>query len=77
MRRLEKEITDKMEIARNMDQAAVCRIALVNNDYPYVVPVNCAVHGEYLYFHCAGGAKKLICSVRITVSVLKWTTGWK
>ncbi|MGV8057672.1 MAG: pyridoxamine 5'-phosphate oxidase family protein [Smithellaceae bacterium] len=59
MRRSDKKITDYQEIAAIMDKAAVCRIALVADDYPYIVPVNFVVRNNYLYFHSSREGRKI------------------
>ena len=59
MRRAEKEITDGKEIAAIMEKAAVCRIALTDGDYPYIVPVNFVVHGNFLYIHSSPEGRKI------------------
>ncbi len=59
MRRADKEINDYQEIATIMQKAEVCRIALVDGNYPYIVPVNFAVHEDHLYFHSAREGKKI------------------
>ena len=49
-----------MNIVKKCD---VCRLALFDEDYPYIVPLNFGVDMEdeqmYLYFHCANQGKKL------------------
>ena len=59
MRRVEKEIKENQEIAAIMQKAEVCRIALVDGDSPYIVPVNFAVHDNHLYFHSAMDGRKI------------------
>lgn len=59
MRRMEKEIKENQEITAIMQKAEVCRIALVDGDCPYIVPVNFAVHENHLYFHSAMEGKKI------------------
>ena len=59
MRRAEKEIKENQEIAAIMQEADICRIALVDGDSPYIVPVNFAVHENHLYFHSAMEGKKI------------------
>jgi uncharacterized protein len=71
MRRSDKEITDSREIAAIMEKAAVCRIALVDDDFPYIVPVNFVVRNNYLYFHSAGTGRKIDILRKITGCVLK------
>ena len=63
MRRGDREITDKNEIIKIIDKCGVCRLALSNNNIPYIVPINFGY--EYvdntliLYFHCAKEGRKL------------------
>jgi nitroimidazol reductase NimA-like FMN-containing flavoprotein (pyridoxamine 5'-phosphate oxidase superfamily) len=59
MRRSDKEITDCSEIAAIMEKAAVCRIALTDGDYPYIIPVNFVVRDNYLYFHSSREGRKI------------------
>ena len=62
MRRSEREITDKAEIIKIIEKCAVCRLALSDNNIPYIVPMNYGY--EYsddkltLYFHGANEGKK-------------------
>ena len=57
MRRKDREITDFNEILAIMEKCDVCRIALNDDGFPYVVPLNFGMDvrdGQvYLYFHCA------------------------
>jgi len=63
MRRNDREITDKNEIIKIIDQCEVCRIGLSRDNIPYIVPMNFAYIYEneklILYFHCAKEGKKL------------------
>jgi len=59
MRRADKEIKNYQEITAIMQKADVCRIALVDGDCPYIVPVNFAIHDKHLYFHSAMEGKKI------------------
>ena len=63
MRRSDREITDKSEIIKIIDKCDVCRIALSDNNIPYIVPMNFGyqyVDGKLnLYFHGAKEGKKL------------------
>ena len=57
MRRKDREITDFNEIIEIIKKCDVCRIALNDEDFPYIVPLNFGldVQGEqvFFYFHCA------------------------
>ena len=63
MRRKDREITDFNEIINIIKKCDVCRIALNDKDFPYIVPLNFGldIQGKevYLYFHCAMEGKKL------------------
>ena len=63
MRRKDREITDFNEIMKIIDKCDVCRLALFDDDYPYIFPLNFGVAKEndqlYLYFYCANQGKKL------------------
>ena len=63
MRRKDREITDFQEIIEVIKGCDVCRIALNDGDYPYIVPLNFGldVQGEqvFFYFHSAQEGKKL------------------
>jgi len=55
----EKEINNQEEISAILQQAGVCRIALSDNNRPYIVPVNFAVRHNNLYFHCSKAGRKI------------------
>ena len=59
MRRKEREIKDKNEIESVIERATVCRIALSDNNVPYIVPLNFGYKDNCLYFHSAPKGKKI------------------
>jgi uncharacterized protein len=59
MRRADKEITDRIQINAIMEKTSCCRIALVDLNSPYIVPVNFTVSNNHLYFHSAKEGKKI------------------
>jgi uncharacterized protein len=62
MRRKEREITDIDEINSIISRSDVCRIALSDNNIPYIVTMNFGYTGgdeNKLFFHCAKEGKKL------------------
>ncbi len=59
MRRKDKEIKDKKEIELIIRKANVCRIALSDNNMPYIVPVNFGYNNNCLYIHSAIEGKKI------------------
>lgn len=62
MRRKDREITDFDEILSVMQQCDVCRLALHDEPYPYILPLNFGMEVEgaqiTLYFHGASAGKK-------------------
>ncbi|NLT92555.1 MAG: pyridoxamine 5'-phosphate oxidase family protein [Actinobacteria bacterium] len=61
MRNTKKEITDREELHRILDQAMVMRLGMIDGERPYVVPLNFAREGEAIWFHGAAAGHKLDC----------------
>ena len=59
MRRKERKITDQDIITKILSESLICRIALFDDDFPYIVPMNYGVKDNALYFHCALEGKKI------------------
>ncbi len=63
MRRKDREITDMNEILNIIGKCEVCRLALFDEEYPYILPLNFGHSYEdsqlKLYFHGAKEGKKL------------------
>jgi len=59
MRKKEKEIKDKSGIESIIKRATVCRIALSEDNVPYVVPLNFGYKDNFLYFHSAKEGRKI------------------
>jgi nitroimidazol reductase NimA-like FMN-containing flavoprotein (pyridoxamine 5'-phosphate oxidase superfamily) len=63
MRRKDREITAHAEILAIMQNCDVCSLALLDDQFPYVIPLNFGVSYDggifHLYFHCAAQGKKL------------------
>ena len=63
MRRKDREVTDQEEIQKIFDDCKVCRIGIVDEDGPYIVPMNYGYVKEegkvILYFHGAREGKKI------------------
>jgi nitroimidazol reductase NimA-like FMN-containing flavoprotein (pyridoxamine 5'-phosphate oxidase superfamily) len=59
MRRKEKEITDKQTIEQILSKSQVCRIAMIDNGKPYIVPLNYGYQNNSLYIHSAPIGKKI------------------
>ncbi|MBF0397778.1 MAG: pyridoxamine 5'-phosphate oxidase family protein [Desulfobacterales bacterium] len=59
MRRKDKEITDKTIIDSIINKASVCRLALSDENIPYIVPLSFGYKDNALYFHSAPQGKKI------------------
>lgn len=67
MRRTDREITDRNEIADILRKSDACHLALVENGMPYIVALNYGFSWDslnadmmpVLYFHCANAGRKL------------------
>ena len=59
MRRKDQEITSREEIELIIQKSLVCRLAMVDEYGPYIVPLNFGYKNNTLYFHSAKKGKKL------------------
>ncbi|CAG0971780.1 hypothetical protein METP3_01532 [Methanosarcinales archaeon] len=59
MRRKDKEIKDTKEIESIINKSDICRIALSENNSPYIVPVCFGYKDNCLYIHSAPDGKKI------------------
>ncbi len=59
MRRVNREITDRAEIDEIIRSARLMRIALVDGNMPFLVPVFYGFDGVSLYFHSAKAGTKI------------------
>lgn len=59
MRRKDKEIKDMDTIESILKEAQVCRIALCDNDNPYIVPMNFGFKDNCIYIHSACKGRKI------------------
>ena len=59
MRRKDKEVTDKKVIEEILTKSEFCRIAMHDDEYPYIVPLNYGYRDNTLYFHSAAEGKKI------------------
>ncbi len=64
MRRVEREISSKDEIKRLLDDSKIMRIAINDDLYPYILPLNFAAtyspDGNFrFYIHCAAEGRKI------------------
>ncbi len=62
MRRSDRELSGIEDIEEIINKADVCRVALANNNTPYIVTMNFGYTrnpDQVIYFHCANEGKKL------------------
>ena len=59
MRRRDKEIKDKKTIQWILKEALVCRIALCQDNKPYIIPMNFGFKDKCLYLHSAAEGRKI------------------
>ena len=59
MRRKEKEITEEIAIEAIIQKSLVCRLALSDGNFPYIVPLCFGYRDKVLYFHGSLKGKKI------------------
>jgi len=59
MRRSDREIKDVARIEAILMRATVCRLAMCDEGWPYIVPLNFGYQAQRLYFHSARAGRKL------------------
>jgi nitroimidazol reductase NimA-like FMN-containing flavoprotein (pyridoxamine 5'-phosphate oxidase superfamily) len=62
MRRNDRKVNDQSEIEEIIKKADVCRLAMIDDNKPYLVTLNFGYQSgnpAYLYFHCANEGRKL------------------
>jgi len=59
MRRKDKLVTDLKVLHEVINKAEVCRLGLVDDSKPYVVPLSFGFDGKYIYFHSATEGRKV------------------
>jgi uncharacterized protein len=59
LRRKDKQVTSREEIEAIIKKASVLRIALHDDPFPYLVPVNFGYGDGKLFFHSASEGKKI------------------
>ncbi|WP_373485136.1 pyridoxamine 5'-phosphate oxidase family protein [Acetobacterium malicum] len=63
MRRANREVTELAELIEIINGCKVCRLAMVDNGQPYVVPLNFGYHRDdsviTIFLHCAREGRKM------------------
>jgi len=59
MRKANQEIIDKSILEEILTQARICRLAMIDNGLPYILPFNFGYHENCIYIHSAPLGKKI------------------
>ena len=59
MRRKNKEINDQKLIEEILLKSEICRLGIITNDVPYIVPVNYGYKDNTIYIHSAPEGRKI------------------
>jgi hypothetical protein len=59
MRRKDKEVTDQRIIQDLLSSAEICRLAMIDEGEPYIVPLNYGFRDNALYVHSAADGRKI------------------
>ncbi|MDC7221925.1 MAG: pyridoxamine 5'-phosphate oxidase family protein [Spirochaetales bacterium] len=59
MKRSDRQVTDIKEIEDIIKRCQVCRLAMIDGDEPYVVPLNFGYKDKTVYFHGALVGRKI------------------
>lgn len=59
MRRKEKQVFDTELLHSVINDATICRIGLVQENHPYVIPLSFGFNGTHIYFHSAKSGEKV------------------
>lgn len=59
MRKTNQEIRDRQVLQEILQGAVICRIAMIDGDRPYIVPVNYGYSDGCLFIHSAPEGKKI------------------
>ena len=59
MRKSRQEITDRAILEEILSTQVICRLAMVDGERPYIIPVNYGYREGYLYIHSAPEGKKI------------------
>lgn len=59
IRRHDRAISDSDEILNVLEKGRICRLAMVDGQMPYLVPLSYGYTNNILYFHCARKGRKI------------------
>ena len=59
MRKARQEITNRKELEEILEDAIICRVAMMDGERPYIIPLNYGYQEGCLYIHSAREGKKI------------------
>jgi nitroimidazol reductase NimA-like FMN-containing flavoprotein (pyridoxamine 5'-phosphate oxidase superfamily) len=59
MRKANQEITDKSVLDEILTSSKICRLAMIDNGLPYILPFNFGFRENCIYIHSAPAGKKI------------------
>jgi ribosomal-protein-alanine N-acetyltransferase len=59
MRKTNQEITDRKTLEEILQTSKICRIAMTDNEFPYLLPFNYGYRDHFIYIHSAPEGKKI------------------
>lgn len=59
MRKANQEITDKSVLEEILLSSKICRLGMIDNGLPYILPLNFGYHENCIYIHSAPAGKKI------------------
>ena len=59
VRRKDRALTDRQQIETIIERSTVCRIALFDSEFPYMIPMSFGYAGGRVYIHSAPEGKKI------------------
>lgn len=59
MRKINQAITDSTIINQMLSTATICRIGMIDNGKPYIIPLNYGFSDGFLYMHSAPEGRKI------------------
>lgn len=59
MRKINQEITDQAIIEEVLCNSKICRLGMIDDGMPYILPFNYGYKDKHIYIHCAPAGKKL------------------
>lgn len=74
MRRADKEIIDRDEMEAVINASDICRVAICDGSYPYIVPMHFGYENGTLYFHSAKKGRKIDLLQRNPVVCIEFDT---